>query len=48
LARGFIHTCLHERGKAKVVEKVGGGQTTWRVSHVARLASQHLVRYRLN
>jgi hypothetical protein len=25
LARGFVHTCLHEKGKAKAVEKVGGG-----------------------
>jgi hypothetical protein len=24
LARGFVHTCLHEKGKAKVVEKIGG------------------------
>jgi hypothetical protein len=28
LACGFMHTCLHEKGKAKKVEKVGGGQTT--------------------
>jgi hypothetical protein len=25
LARGFMHTCLHEEGKAMVVEKVGRG-----------------------
>jgi hypothetical protein len=25
LARGFMHTCLHEKGKAKAVEKVDGG-----------------------
>jgi hypothetical protein len=25
LARGFMHTCLHEKGKAMAVEKVGGG-----------------------
>jgi hypothetical protein len=25
LAWGFVHTCLHEKGKAKVVEKVSGG-----------------------
>jgi hypothetical protein len=25
LARGFAHTCLHEKGKAKAVEKVSGG-----------------------
>jgi hypothetical protein len=29
LACGFMHMCLHEKGKAKVVEKVSGGQTTW-------------------
>jgi hypothetical protein len=27
LARGFVHTCLHEKGKAKAIEKVGGDQT---------------------
>jgi hypothetical protein len=25
LARGFMHMCLHEKGKAKAVDKVGGG-----------------------
>jgi hypothetical protein len=25
LAHGFVHTCLHEKGKAKAVGKVGGG-----------------------
>jgi hypothetical protein len=25
LARGFMHTCPHQKGKAKAVEKVGGG-----------------------
>jgi hypothetical protein len=25
LARGFAHMCLHEKGKAKAVEKVSGG-----------------------
>jgi hypothetical protein len=24
-ARDFVHTCLHEKGKAKALEKVGGG-----------------------
>jgi hypothetical protein len=24
LAHDFVHTCLHEKGKAKAVEKVGG------------------------
>jgi hypothetical protein len=45
LVRGFVHTCLHEKGKAKVVEKVGGGQTTWPAGHVARPADHHLVSY---
>jgi hypothetical protein len=25
VARGLVHTCLHEKVKAKEVEKVGGG-----------------------
>jgi hypothetical protein len=25
LAHGFMHTCLHKKGKAKAVEKVSGG-----------------------
>jgi hypothetical protein len=25
LVRDFVHTCLHKKGKAKAVEKVGGG-----------------------
>jgi hypothetical protein len=28
LAHSFVHTCLHEKGKAKAMEKVGGSQTT--------------------
>jgi hypothetical protein len=28
LAYGFVHTCLHEKEKAKAVEKVGGDRTT--------------------
>jgi hypothetical protein len=48
LARGFVHTCLHEKGKAKAVVKVSGSQNTWLASHVARLADQHLVSYQLN
>jgi hypothetical protein len=47
-ARGFVHMCLHEKGKAMAVEKVGGGRTTWLASHMARLAGHHLVSYRLN
>jgi hypothetical protein len=38
LACGFVHMCLHKKGKVKAVEKVGGGQTTW-------LATHHLVGY---
>jgi hypothetical protein len=48
LARGFMHTCLHEKGKAKVVEKVGGGQITWPTDDVARPVGHHLVSYQLN
>jgi hypothetical protein len=29
LVRDFMDTCLHKKGKAKALEKVGGGQTTW-------------------
>jgi hypothetical protein len=45
LPRGFVHTCLHEKGKAKMVEKVGGGLTTWSDSHVARPIGHHLASY---
>jgi hypothetical protein len=48
LAHGFVHTCLHEKGKSKTVEKVDGGRTTWPVGHVARLAGHHLASYRFN
>jgi hypothetical protein len=48
LARGYMHTCLHKKGKAKAVEKVGGGQTKWPAGHVARPAGHHLVSYQLN
>jgi hypothetical protein len=48
LARDFMHMCLHEKGKAKAVEKVGGGQTTWLADHVAGPAGHHLVSYWLN
>jgi hypothetical protein len=47
-AHGFVHTCLHEKWKAKAVEKVGGGRTTWPASHVARPAGTHLASYRVN
>jgi hypothetical protein len=45
LARDFMHTCLREKGKAKTVYKVGGGQTTWLAGHVARSVSHHLASY---
>jgi hypothetical protein len=41
LARGFMDTCPHEKGKAKAVEKVGGGLNTRPVGH-------HLVSYHLS
>jgi hypothetical protein len=43
-----MHTCLHKKEKAKAVEKVGGGRTTWLAGHVTRLNDHHLVTYRLN
>jgi hypothetical protein len=48
LAHGFMHTCLHEKGKAKAVEEVSGGRATWPAGHVARPADHHLASYRLN
>jgi hypothetical protein len=45
LARGFLHTCLHEKGKAKAVEAEAHGQlatwlsrsaTTWRVIDITK------------
>jgi hypothetical protein len=41
-------TCLHEKGKAKALEKVSGGRTTYPAGHVARPAGHHLVSYRVN
>jgi hypothetical protein len=41
LAQGFLDTCLHEKGKAMAVEKVGGGRIHW-------LAGRHLASYRLS
>jgi hypothetical protein len=40
-------TCLHQKGKAKAVEKVGRGLSTWSTGHVAWPADRHLVSYRL-
>jgi hypothetical protein len=48
LVRNFVHTCLHVKGKAKAVGKVGGGRTTWLTSQVARPVGHHFVSYRLN
>jgi hypothetical protein len=45
LAHGFVHTCLHEKGKVKAVEKVGGHQTIWPTGHVARPIGNHLPSY---
>jgi hypothetical protein len=45
LARGFLDTCLHEKGNAMAVEKVGRGQTHWPTGHVARPTGRHLVSY---
>jgi hypothetical protein len=45
---GFMHTCLHKKGKAKAAEKVSGGRTTWLAGDVARPIDHHLVSYRLN
>jgi hypothetical protein len=39
--------CLHEKGKAKEVEKVGGSRSTRPTGHVVRPASLQLVSYRL-
>jgi hypothetical protein len=40
--------CLHEKGKTMAMENVGGGQTHWPASHVARPDGRHLVSYRLD
>jgi hypothetical protein len=48
LARGFVHTCLHEKGKTKGVEKVGGCHTTCLAGHMARPTGNHLASYQLN
>jgi hypothetical protein len=48
LGYGFVHMCLHKKGRAKVVEKVSGGRTTWLAGHMARPTGHHFVSYRLN
>jgi hypothetical protein len=42
-----METCLHEKRKAKAVEKSGGSCSTRLAGHVARLAGRYLVSYRL-
>jgi hypothetical protein len=46
--QNFLDMCLHEKGKAMVVEKVGGGRTQWLAGHMARPADLHLVSYHLS
>jgi hypothetical protein len=48
LDQNFLDTCLHQKGKAMAVEKVGGGRTHWSGGQVARLAGCHLVSYCLS
>jgi hypothetical protein len=40
-----MDTCLHDMGKAKAVEKVGAGLSTWPASHVACPADRHMASY---
>jgi hypothetical protein len=47
-ARGFVDTCLYDKGKAKAVAKGGGSHSTWPAGHMARLAGLHLVSYCLS
>jgi hypothetical protein len=44
LAHGFTHKCLHEKGEARALGKVGGGRTTWSAGHMARPVGHHLVK----
>jgi hypothetical protein len=43
LASGFEDMCLHMEWKAKAVEKVSGGHSTWLAGHVAWPVGHHLV-----
>jgi hypothetical protein len=45
LARSFMVTCLHEKGKAKAVEEVGRGLSIRLAGQVAWLTGLHLVTY---
>jgi hypothetical protein len=47
LACGFVHT-RQNKGKAKAVEKISGGQTTCLVNNVARPVGHHMVSFQLN
>jgi hypothetical protein len=42
-----MDTCLHEKEKAKAVEKGGGSRSTRPAGHVASPADRHLVSYHL-
>jgi hypothetical protein len=41
LVHGFLDTCLHEKGKAKGVEKVGGGLSTRPAGHIGGAPPRH-------
>jgi hypothetical protein len=43
-----MDTCLHEKSKAKAVEKGGGSRSTRLAGHVASPAGHHLVTYWLS
>jgi hypothetical protein len=43
-----VDTCLHKKGKAKVVKKVSGGCTHGLVGHVAWLHGHNMVPYHLD
>jgi hypothetical protein len=43
-----MDTGLHEKRKAKAVEKGSGSRSTQRAGHMARLVGRHLVSYHLS
>jgi hypothetical protein len=45
--QNILDTCLYEKGKAMVVEKVSGGWTHWPIGHVAWPVGDHLASYPL-